>query len=352
MSRTTRRRPAPDEPAPLTARRRRRRHRPRRPATPAPDPAAGDGGAVGARLAPLRPRGRPHRPPGRGRDTWRLSASQKRHGRSTALVMPMRSPVTMRGAPARRPAARGSRIGPSSSELSLSERPIPSAWVSLPGPEQSASSALQPAALAHQVDPVDRLERPDQHGGADALRLGHRVQQRVDAVREVHVGVAGRPEQRAAPGRDPDVGVRRRLLLVVALGLDDPAGGLAVADDAADQVARDVVHRALVERRGRSARHSAASVRTWRAWASWSRTRASDVPPSETFDSSHDAGSSSSRNDPSSCGTSSCSSSSRQLGQALAALDRGRAPARPRSRAPRGTARRAARGRPPRRWPR
>ena len=45
-------------------------------------------------------------PAGSGRDTHRLSASQKRHGRSTARVMPMRSPTAMRGA--RRPAGGGS----------------------------------------------------------------------------------------------------------------------------------------------------------------------------------------------------------------------------------------------------
>ena len=61
--------------------------------------------AAAATAARSRPRRRARAsPPGCGRDTWRLSASQKRHGRSTALVMPMRSPVTIRGA--RVPAAR------------------------------------------------------------------------------------------------------------------------------------------------------------------------------------------------------------------------------------------------------
>ena len=51
---------------------------------------------------------------------------------------------------------------------------MPSAWVSLPGPEHRSSLALQAAALAHQVEPVERLERADQHRGADALGLASR----------------------------------------------------------------------------------------------------------------------------------------------------------------------------------
>ena len=78
---------------------------------------------------------------------------------------------------------------------------------------------------------------------------------------------------------------------MIALGLDDPSGRAAVADDAADEVARDVMDApgvegriARIRREPRAARRqSAASSRMWRAWASWSRTRASEVPPSETF---------------------------------------------------------------------
>jgi hypothetical protein len=53
-------------------------------------------------------------------------------------VIPILSPMTMRGA-----RASGSRsstsIGPSMSDVPFSDSPIPSAWVSLPGPLQSSS---------------------------------------------------------------------------------------------------------------------------------------------------------------------------------------------------------------------
>ena len=58
--------------------------------------------------------------------------------------------------------------------------------------------ALAAAARAHQLDALERLERPDQHRRADALGLADGVEQRVDAVGAVHVGDARRPEQRPA----------------------------------------------------------------------------------------------------------------------------------------------------------
>ena len=77
---------------------------------------------------------------------------------------------------------------------------------------------------------------------------------------------------------EPDVRVAGGLGLVVGLGLDDHAGRLAVAQDAADEVARDLDDAAVVER--------AVHPRSARARSSCSCTRGSAVPPSETFDSS------------------------------------------------------------------
>ena len=75
---------------------------------------------------------------------------------------------------------------------------MPSACVSLPGPEHRSVAASQAAARAHLLDAVERLERADQHRRADPLGLDDRVEQRVDAVGAVDVGDAGRPEQRRA----------------------------------------------------------------------------------------------------------------------------------------------------------
>ena len=161
-----------------------------------------------------------------------------------------------------------------------------------------------PAPRAHQLDPLERLERANQHGRSDTLRLADGVQEGVKAVGEVDVRASGWAEQRARARGQSDVGVARRLDLVVGLGLDDHASGLAVADDAADQRARDRADVAPVER-------AHASATAARASSSCSRTLACAVPPEEIFDSSHDRPASSSRNAAgSSPGTSVASSAS------------------------------------------
>ena len=107
--------------------------------------------------------------------------------------------------------------------------------------------ALEAAAGAHDVESVERLERADQHRSADALLLADRVEQGVDAVGAVDVGARRRPEEDVRAARQPDVGVTGGLGLVVGLGLDDRARGLAVAQHAADEVAGDVDDGAGVE---------------------------------------------------------------------------------------------------------
>ena len=128
-------------------------------------------------------------PADRGRDTNRLPAATNRHGSSAALVIPIR--VSTPTSTSRHAAGRAENTtGPRSRSQPLCSSSIPSAWVSLPGPEQRPSSRCEPAPQPHQLDPVERLERADQHRGADALGLADRVQQRVDPVGAVHVGVA------------------------------------------------------------------------------------------------------------------------------------------------------------------
>ena len=71
----------------------------------------------------------------------------------------------------------------------------------------------------------------------------------MDAVGTVDVGDAGRTEQDTGARRDADERVARRLGLVVGLRLDDATCALAMADQAADQVPRDVDDRSRVEAR-------------------------------------------------------------------------------------------------------
>ena len=224
---------------------------------------------------------------GHGRETQPLAASQKRHWSSTAFVMPIRGADGDRRLGAGLARAR-SGSGPSWRLVPFEPERDRQRLRELARPRAELLAARTPATAPHQVQPLDRLERADQHGGPDALRLANGVQQRVDAVRAVDVRGPRRAEEVLGARGAAAEGVTGRLLLVVALGLDDAAGGAAVCDGAADQIARDLVHRARVERTlARVSAQPDASSSTWRAWASWSSTRASEVPPSETFDSSH-----------------------------------------------------------------
>lgn len=82
---------------------------------------------------------------------------------------------------------------------------------------------LVAAALAHRLEAVGRLQRPDQDRGGVALRFGDGVEQAVDTVGEVDVGVAGRAEEDPGALGQPDVGVTGGVVGLVALGLDDRA---------------------------------------------------------------------------------------------------------------------------------
>ena len=89
--------------------------------------------------------------------------------------------------------------------------------------------------------------------------------------------VPGGPNRTFVRGVTPDEGVAGGLGLVVGLRLDDDPGRTRVGDHAADEVPRDLEDRPVVELRARHGRARAARA-----------PGASAVPPSETFDSSHD----------------------------------------------------------------
>ncbi len=148
-----------------------------------------------------------------------LPAAQKRQGRSTAFVIPIRGPVDDLGPVpprgrqdqegvarrGRRRSARGRRRAPRSA---------------CPGPSRARHPAARRAARASS-EPGGRLEGPDQHRGGVALRLGDEVEQAVDAVGEVDVGSPGRAEEGLRARRQADEGVAGRVVALVALGLDD-----------------------------------------------------------------------------------------------------------------------------------
>ena len=77
------------------------------------------------------------------RETNGLPVTPKRHGRSAALVIPIRSSTVIAGS--RQPDGRSEiTIGPSMRSVPLCSSSMPSACVSLPGPEQSAVTVSIP----------------------------------------------------------------------------------------------------------------------------------------------------------------------------------------------------------------
>ena len=141
---------------------------------------------------------------------------------------------------------------------------------------------------------MGRLQRPDQDRSRLALGFGDRVQQAVDPVGEVDVGVAGRAEEDAGALGQADVGVAGGVLGVVALGLDDDAAATAVEEGAADQLAGDRMDRAVkkVAAEASVAQPRSSSTLAWtaasvsRASSIWRASGAEPVPPAIRFDSS------------------------------------------------------------------
>lgn len=69
----------------------------------------------------------------------------------------------------------------------------------------------------------------------------------MDPVGEVDVGVARRTEKDPRALGEADVGVAGGVVCLVALGLDDDAATAFVEERAADEVAGDLVDRAVIE---------------------------------------------------------------------------------------------------------
>ena len=217
------------------------------------------------------------------------SAAQNRHGSSVALVIPIRGagrdldPAPVRRAPAkleRWPVER----------RAVEVEPDPERDGELAGAGAELAQLLAPAALAHAVDPPGRLERADQHRGGGAVGLADGVEHAVDAVGEIDVGMAGRAEDRRRARRQPDVGVAGGVVALVALALDDHPADAVDAELAADQLASDLVHRAVEEVGAQGAQaqpgSARAASRVARAASSCSDRRTEEVPPAESLESS------------------------------------------------------------------
>src|SRR5438105_4915116 len=106
------------------------------------------------------------------------------------------------------------------------------------------AQVVEAASSTHRLHPFDGLDRPQEHGRGDALLAADEVDAPVDAVRAVDVGVPGEAEHRRVARRPAAEAVARRILVVVRLDLDDRAADSADEERDAEEVGRDLLHRA------------------------------------------------------------------------------------------------------------
>jgi len=69
------------------------------------------------------------------------------------------------------------------------------------------------AAAAHHVDPLERIERPNQHGRRRSMRFGDDVHHPVHTVVQIHVRVSGLTVHRGVPPRRTRRSVAGRIAL-------------------------------------------------------------------------------------------------------------------------------------------
>ena len=184
----------------------RRRHRDRRRrARDGADPPAGHTGADdGGDDRQAAPAGRVPRPAARARLARGVPQSRRPRPGDVAAAGGAEAPGQLDGlgdpdprtrehggALPARPRAGGSRIGPSNRLVSLSSRSMPSAWVSLPGAVAEVDVAGDAAARAHHArGPRAARARGCRTAAPTLAVLADRVEQRVDAVGAVDVGLA------------------------------------------------------------------------------------------------------------------------------------------------------------------
>ncbi len=108
-----------------------------------------------------------------------------------------------------------------------------------------AVRAARPAP-AHDRQPLQGLQRADQHRVRHVRGIGHHVELVIHAVDEVHVGGAAGPVHGLGASRAPPIPRVRRAVLgpAIRLGLHDDAGHAGAAarrhhQDLPQQVARD-----------------------------------------------------------------------------------------------------------------
>ena len=107
--------------------------------------------------------------------------------------------------------------------------------------------------MAHDLDTLDRLSRPEENPFAVAFLRRNEVGAPVHPVREIDVQPAGRPVHNPRSRRDASETVRTRIqYAAISLGLYKPDGGatvfgMIVEKHATDEIASHFIRVALVE---------------------------------------------------------------------------------------------------------
>ena len=177
------------------------------------------------------------------------SCSPYRHGSSTALVRPIRTPATMSALPVRACSAIGGAI----ERQSVVRDGDAERFRQFARTRTQRALVVQPAPAAHRRYPMGRLQRTDQDRAGRALFFADEIDAPMDAVGAIDIGKARRPEHHAVARRRPAKRMRGRLGVVIGLDLDDDAADAVDQQRRADQVGRD-----LDARCGRRTRASAA----------------------------------------------------------------------------------------------
>ena len=134
--------------------------------------------------------------------------------------------------------SRASQSGPFRQRSSpSSERSILSAWASRPGPRARSRKRSGSTIACHDRDAFERLERPDQDAGADALRFARDIQHPGNPVGEIDIGVSRLEKERTNARRHPSVGVPGGVADDVGLGFDNTAAGYPFRQFAHQQLA-------------------------------------------------------------------------------------------------------------------
>jgi hypothetical protein len=117
----------------------------------------------------------------------------------------------------------------------------------LPDPTRTRAEEIEvvsTTARAHLFESICRFERAHQYPRRPVLPVTDEVEAPVDAVRSIHVGAAGRTEQRRRAGSRASEPMACGLVLIVGLDFDDAAADTGDQQGSPDQLGRDFVRRA------------------------------------------------------------------------------------------------------------